>query len=538
MSLKNLSLKVLFIVVLSQISMQVSKANQFEKNNEYNYFASSHISINPSSNFSKRYLPSASIKLQQISVGILQNNKLIGTGFFIEKDKDLYTILTSRKILKAAKKNQPIQVATFDGEKYKSLEIDFIENLDVASLKIRTKKEYEIGKFKKLPKNTLNGLLFGKGFFNIGVKSISEENKPEYLLNSGNLIANSNEFINMGYQLIYSIRAEDYLVGGPIFDHQGFIVGVHAKYNNDKRLHVRNRYKGAKDFSGVSQGVPIDLILNEFQRKKVVKSKNQSENKNFILDNYDNEIIYLEEQQKANNNGKIITALGAINNGPVSECTSKKLNNLIDKEGFDSYEVDSNIRRCYGIISFTDKDIVDTISSDKSYEKSIHNKINTLFRRKIRKNDQTKIIKKTTSCEKRIVKSSSPSFLMESIQAEKDYDNCKKNQDKEYKAKLETNKTKIYNPGIKDKVLPQKIVQKCILMDEYRFSERYNLPSFNDCISYALSDVKVRWIQDPALGSLKEPVVEFWKNDDTKDNICKTFIYDDEKRSCFTLLNK
>ena len=152
----------------------------------------------------------------------------------------------------------------------------------------------------------------------------------------------------------------------------------------------------------------------------------------------------------------------------------------------------------------------------------------------------TKKIKKSAQCEKKIVEYyGNANYLMESIQAEKDYENCKVNRDKSYKAALEANTIKKYYPGIDDgHIVPEKIVKSCIKLDNYRFEEGYDVPEFQNCMEYTSSPHWVGKIVGNPLGRMEGSIKEFWVNDTSKDNLCRTFPNDDEKSACKFLLNR
>jgi len=223
-------------------------------------------------------------------------------------------------------------------------------------------------------------------------------------------------------------------------------------------------------------------------------------------------------------------------------CPTESIKELFNN-GVISTKLDTEIRLCYSSsrgINFSDKEIAESVSSDYLYKKSLHNKINNLLSfTRTSKVDPTKIIKKSPPCENKAnnVDFLNPNYLMDQLKAIEDYENCEANRDKNYKAELEENTIRKYTPGIRDKILPEKIVRACIKLDNYRFEENYNAPIFIDCISYALNSDKVADLQDPQFGLLKVDVIEFWKNDTSKDNLCKTFYYHD-KSACKFLLNR
>ena len=512
-----------------------------ENNEYYKYKASVNFSIDPDSNFSKRYLPQ-SIKLKQISVAIKQGDKLLGTGFLLKKEEDIYTILTSREILENSTKDKLIEIVFFDGNTYTTSEIEYIKNLDLATLKIRSDKNYEIGKFKKLPinVNSTNNALFKKALFNIGVKNLSQENKPLYLLNSGNLIANTDFNIPKGYQLIYSNRSPANFLGGPIFDRNGYIVGIHSAFDENKRL----KPKG-EDFVGVSQGIPIDLIFDSINKT----SDTKNENKKYITNGYDDELRYyvrkMDKNCRVGPSGGIVgtncsRTLSAIADN--NKCFSESIQEIINTEREGSFKIEYTIKnKCYGNIIFSDKEIAESVFFDHVYKKSLHNIMNNLYGRTITtKLEPNKVIEKSAACEKKIVEYyGNPNFMRDSVQAEKDYENCKVNRDKSYQAALKANTKKKYIPGINDNnILPEKIVKSCIILDNYRFEERYDVPGFYNCLTYASRRDRVGWLVDPVRGKMKGSIKEFWVNDTSKYNLCKTFPYDDEKRACAFFLNK
>ena len=78
--------------------------------------------------------------------------------------------------LRSPDKDNPVKIIFFDGHTYSPFEIEYISNLDLATLKFRGEKNHELGEFKKLPFNINKGDFFKKAIFNIGLEGFSKDN--------------------------------------------------------------------------------------------------------------------------------------------------------------------------------------------------------------------------------------------------------------------------------------------------------------------------------------------------------------------------
>tara|TARA_Y100001968_G_scaffold159110_1_gene145504 strand:+ start:862 stop:2550 length:1689 start_codon:yes stop_codon:yes gene_type:complete len=526
-------IQLLILLFLSPFLISKSNASDNEDiNKERNeievmkWFAQSHFSVNPNSSFLKRYLPEPSVNLKKVTVGIKVQGNLIGSGFLFKRENDLYTVITSKNIFTPFKKEDNIEIITSDGNIHISNKINHINGLDISKIQFETEKNYETGKFKKLPTNLNAGLkcktdhtsYFNRGLFNIGIIGLTSDNNPTYVVNSGNLIANSKGQTKNGYQLITSIRSKPSLKGGPIFDRKGFIVGMHSNFDKNKRIS-----QVGKHFTGISQAIPIAIL---FQNDEIVKNKN---------------FLFLQEVADCSINHVVmdtdidrrqVTLKGGVPDsrgfgrfgfgGPDQrKCTSEYIKPQIDRSPsgirYFNYGIYSDLNECHRSIAFTDKEIVEALISDESYENSLHKIINEIYTvKKTYIKDKNKKILKPRKCMRKVLDRMSPTYLLDSLEAQDEYDKCKEERKKRYNEELTNNKLTTIQDGINNTVLPTKLVNDCILLDDLKYIENINVPNFINCL-YKATDVAY------LTEVFTTPYWDFWEKDYNYTKLCKTF---------------
>ncbi len=184
---------------------------------------------------------------KQVTVLISGQNP--GSGVIIDRDNDTYTVLTAFHVV-----NTPdeYEVVTAKDEHY-PLNYQSVKRLpgtDLATLTFKSQANYTTASLGKTQSVTE-----GKNVYVTGFPAPSEAiNLSIYSFTEGRLIANSSKLLADGYSLVYSNATQPGMSGGPVFNDQGQLIGIHGRA--DSKLQNGVYFKQDKNL-----GIAIDTFL-------------------------------------------------------------------------------------------------------------------------------------------------------------------------------------------------------------------------------------------------------------------------------------
>jgi tetratricopeptide (TPR) repeat protein len=192
---------------------------------------------------------------QAIAVKISTTNGN-GSGILLQKQGDVYTILTAAHVVKNAQASY--RITTPDGRSYQPIANSirrYQGDVDLAVLKFRSSATYQLAKLGD--SNVLQG---GMDIYVAGFPAptavISEST---FFFREGKVTANSKRAYKNGYGLVYSNDTLPGMSGGPVLNAAGQLVGVHGK--GDREINSSTgKPDGAK--TGFNTAVPIARFAN------------------------------------------------------------------------------------------------------------------------------------------------------------------------------------------------------------------------------------------------------------------------------------
>ena len=163
---------------------------------------------------------------RRITVKVLAEG-LIGSGTLINREDNVYTVLTNDHVIQAGK--PPYQIETFDGQIHAVVETregSFFENNDIAVLKFESPAHYVVAQLAE------SSVREGEQVFGAGFPFASGSNQKESLrISKGWVEKVLNKPLERGYQVGYTNTIEKGMSGGPLLNRSGEVVsinGVHA----------------------------------------------------------------------------------------------------------------------------------------------------------------------------------------------------------------------------------------------------------------------------------------------------------------------
>jgi tetratricopeptide (TPR) repeat protein len=232
-----------------------------------------------------------------------QDESQYGSGILLQKQGDVYTVLTAARVLKG-KPLDELTLTTSDDRRYRDRTVTdsvkvYAGDVDLAIVKFRSNESYqlaELGDSDRLAtgmKLYLAGLLTPANkipwrYAGISPSIWREITKSVSILKDGRVSGVSTRIFKEGYALAYTNDTLPGMSGGPLLNEAGRVVGIHAQGGKEQ-------VRGAK--TECNLGIPIarlaDVASDLGVETKVVRTVQSSTR---IADDH-----FLSAYQKTNN---------------------------------------------------------------------------------------------------------------------------------------------------------------------------------------------------------------------------------------------
>jgi peptidyl-prolyl cis-trans isomerase B (cyclophilin B) len=165
-----------------------------------------------------------------------------GTGFFVRKNQDRYTILTNRHVVKSS---SDYIVFTSDGRSYRfrANNIRVQPGVDLAEIEIQSTVEYPVAKLSRKIIPVSGSTIYAYGWNAVGSRLKSRGLQWLEGKITGQLPTNDS---SDGYSLAYTLTAIRGLSGSPLLNEEGEVIGVY----------------GSGEQGGIGLGIPIATYQN------------------------------------------------------------------------------------------------------------------------------------------------------------------------------------------------------------------------------------------------------------------------------------
>jgi serine protease Do len=189
------------------------------------------------------------------SATVLIQGSDTGSGVLIGQDGSTYTILTARHVIDAP---GTYEVVTNTGKHYpiSTQAIQKLPGLDLALLKFNSPEKYSVATLGNSSSLQEGVTVYVTGFPGQG----STINALTYNFTEGQLTALSSKPQTGGYSLVYTNKTLPGMSGGPVFDQEARLVGIHGAADGQsqtlEKLSARVFMK-----TGFNLGIPINTFL-------------------------------------------------------------------------------------------------------------------------------------------------------------------------------------------------------------------------------------------------------------------------------------
>jgi tetratricopeptide (TPR) repeat protein len=147
-----------------------------------------------------------------------------GSGIILQKQGEIYTILTAGHVLKDG---GIFRITTVDGRIHSVLPNSLVitNNFDLAIIKFRSNQNYPVVEI-----GSSNTLEFGSELYVAGFPAPTTTIEKGILtITKGTVTANASKANKRGYSLIYSNATLPGMSGGPVLDASGKLVAIHGQ---------------------------------------------------------------------------------------------------------------------------------------------------------------------------------------------------------------------------------------------------------------------------------------------------------------------
>jgi tetratricopeptide (TPR) repeat protein/S1-C subfamily serine protease len=183
------------------------------------------------------YMAGLNDKARKMTVRI-ENSSGSGSGVIVAKEGDSYYVLTAKHVVQdevnnTHQKATNNQIITYDQDAHPVTSTVVAEGVDLAVIKFTSTSNYQVAKLGKYsPKD--EDLAFVGGFpGRTDIKSPlwQWQLNPGYISSreSGKLRTQNDQSFTEGYDLIYGSISYGGMSGGPVFDTNGNVIGIHGK---------------------------------------------------------------------------------------------------------------------------------------------------------------------------------------------------------------------------------------------------------------------------------------------------------------------
>ncbi|MBL1201498.1 MAG: trypsin-like peptidase domain-containing protein [Nostoc sp. GBBB01] len=166
---------------------------------------------------------------KNITVKILAS-ELLGSGTLLQRQGEIYTVITNAHVLRAAK---PLyQIQTSDGRVYQAtvLQLAKFQQNDLAVLQFRSPDiVYSVANIPDASNLRVGNEVFVGGFIsNLATQKQSTLTKTQFVFTSGKVTLLLDKALEQGYQIGYTNDVRKGMSGAPLLNIRGEVVGINS----------------------------------------------------------------------------------------------------------------------------------------------------------------------------------------------------------------------------------------------------------------------------------------------------------------------
>lgn len=269
-------------------------------------------------------------------ITVLIDSSAPGSGVIVKRSGNTYTVLTAGHVV--ASKNKA-EIVTPDGKRYQLnySTVKPLPGVDLATFQFTSSNNYPVAKIGNSDQSPEGTITYVAGFPKAKASSISSS---IYIFTDGKINANTSKPLKDGYALAYSNITLPGMSGGPLFNEQGELIGVHGRSDESEVDIETSKVNPEVAYikSGFNLGIPINTFLRLSAKSGVDVGVTPPPERVVTAPKADDFFIQgVDKQRKGDKQGAILAYNDAIRINPsFAEAYSNRggiRSNLGDKQG-------------------------------------------------------------------------------------------------------------------------------------------------------------------------------------------------------------
>jgi V8-like Glu-specific endopeptidase len=180
-----------------------------------------------------------------------------GSGVIIAKQGNIYTVLTANHVV--ASLAQEYSIRTHLGKNYRAIRIQRLPkndwDIDLALVQFQSREQYPVAPMGESERAVVGSTIYVAGY-PLPI-TFGSERKLEF---TGGIVSSRLDRTSLGYGVRYQAVTRRGMSGGPVFDADGRVVGIHGQ--GDTVGTVRSQWNGQMEEikTGLNSAIPIDAF--------------------------------------------------------------------------------------------------------------------------------------------------------------------------------------------------------------------------------------------------------------------------------------
>ncbi|MCC3582674.1 trypsin-like peptidase domain-containing protein [Microcoleus sp. PH2017_30_WIL_O_A] len=187
------------------------------------------------------------------------------SGVIFAKKDDVYYVLTAKNVVNLKDKYKIVTVDKKETDAAIGTTLNKeLSGIDLIILEFKSKEKYYIARL-----GNYDTAKEGTTFFVSGWSAIEGNKEPSYHFSEVKIVSLPGGLPN-GYTLIYDSNTREGMIGGPLIDTHGCVIGIHGREETEAIRNLESAEIGRVK-NGFNRGISMKKILQEISDQKLEK---------------------------------------------------------------------------------------------------------------------------------------------------------------------------------------------------------------------------------------------------------------------------